>query len=65
MSDPVVVETYMLNTPGVAFDGCSIVPSRIAFQLVVIALGVNVTTAVAVVEASATRFPEVTVDALG
>ena len=54
----------MLNTPGVAFDGCSIEPSSVAFQTVVIALGVNVTTAVGVVDAKFCRFPDVSVEAL-
>jgi len=54
----------MLNTPGVAFDGCSIVPSSSAFQIVVIALGVKVTTAVGVVEARAVNVPVCVTDAL-
>ena len=54
-----------MKTPGVAFEGCSIVPSSVAFQFVVIALGVNVTTAVGVVDANSKRFPDVSVEALG
>lgn len=45
-------------------DGCSIVPSNWAFHIVVIALGVKVTTAVGVVDAKFCKLPEVNVDAL-
>jgi hypothetical protein len=48
----------------VAFDGCSTVASNSAFQTVVIALGVNVTTAVGVVEAKLTSVPVACTDAL-
>src|SRR5579872_357124 len=64
LSAPVAVDTYTPKTPGVALDGCSIVASRFARHTVVIALGVNVTTAVGVVDAKLTSVPVASTDAL-